>query len=111
MTALARSSIGPIPDDPDGHLSAARALAESTAVAHARGITLPANHAEKALTFLGTLPAAMKASMLHDIERGARLELPQLSGAVVRLGRESDVPVPTHETIVAALKLHQNGRA
>jgi len=29
---------------------------------------------------------------------------------VVRLGREAGVPVPTHETIVAALTPHQGGR-
>lgn len=111
VTTLSRSPIGPVRDDPDGKQFAARALAESTAVAHAQGVALPKDHAEKALAFLMTLPATMKASMLHDLERGARLELPWLSGAVVRLGRESGVPVPVHETIVAALKPHQNGRA
>ncbi len=111
VTALSRSAIGPIRDDPDGLLFASRALAESTAVARARGVALADDHVEKAVTFLKTLPATMKASMLHDLERGAKLELPWLSGAVVRLGREHGVPVPTHETIVAALKPHQDGRA
>jgi 2-dehydropantoate 2-reductase len=111
VTALTRSPIGPIRDDPDGMLLIARALSESTAVARAHGISLPDDHVEKSLAFIGNLPAAMKASMLHDLERGAKLELPWLSGAVVRLGRESGVPVPTHETIVAALRPHQNGRS
>lgn len=110
VTALSRSAIGPIRDDPDGLLFATRALAESTAVARAKGAALAEDHLEKAVAFLKTLPPTMKASMLHDLERGAKLELPWLSGAVVRLGRESGVPVPTHETIVAALKPHQNGR-
>ncbi|WP_458440244.1 ketopantoate reductase C-terminal domain-containing protein, partial [Pseudomonas aeruginosa] len=44
----------------------------------------------------------MKSSMLHDLERGARLELPWLSGAVVRLGAEKGVPTPTH-TLISAL--------
>ena len=111
VTALSRSSIGPIRDDADGRLFISRALSESAAVARARGIAFPDDHVEKAMTFVAGLPGAMKASMLHDLERGAKLELPWLSGAVVRLGRESDVPVPTHETIVAALKPHVNGRA
>lgn len=110
VTALSRSAIGPVRDDPDGKLFIARALAESTAVARARGVAFPDDHVEKAMAFVGNLPATMKASMLHDLERGAKLELPWLSGAVVRLGRESGVPVPTHETIVAALKPHANGR-
>ncbi len=111
VTALSRSAIGPIRDDADGRLFIGRALAESTAVARARGIAFANDHVEKAMAFVANLPGAMKASMLHDLERGAKLELPWLSGAVVRLGRESGVPVPTHETIVAALKPHQNGRA
>lgn len=110
-TALARSSIGPIRDDGEGRLFIGRALAESTAVARANGMAFPEDHAEKALDVVSTLPPTMKTSMLHDLERGARLELPWLSGAVVRLGRESGVPVPTHEIIVAALRPHQNGRA
>ena len=110
VTALSRSSIGPVRDDADGRLFIGRALAESTAVARARGIAFPDDHVEKSLAFVANLPGAMKASMLHDLERGAKLELPWLSGAVVRLGRESGVPVPTHETIVAALKPHVNGR-
>ncbi len=111
VTALSRSSIGPIRDDADGRLFIGRALAESTAVARARGVAFPDDHVEKAMAFVANRPGAMKASMLHDLERGAKLELPWLSGAVVRLGRETGVPVPTHETIVAALKPHVNGRA
>jgi 2-dehydropantoate 2-reductase len=111
VTALTRSAIGPVRDDSEGMLLVTRALGESIAVARARGVALPNDHLEKSLAFVGNLPATMKASMLHDLERGAKLELPWLSGAVVRLGRESGVPVPTHETIVAALRPHQNGRA
>jgi 2-dehydropantoate 2-reductase len=111
VTALSRSAIGPIREDANGRLFITRALAESTAVARAKGVALADDHAEKAVGFVDKLPATMKASMLHDLERGAKLELPWLSGAVVRLGREAGVPVPTHETIVAALTPHQGGRS
>ncbi|MCK5274005.1 MAG: 2-dehydropantoate 2-reductase, partial [Alphaproteobacteria bacterium] len=52
----------------------------------------------------------MKASMLGDLERGNRLELEWLTGAVVRLGRELGVPTPVSDTIYAVLKLHAEGR-
>jgi len=110
VTALSRSAIGPIRADAAGRLFITRALSESTAVARAKGVALAEDHVEKAVGFVDKLPATMKASMLHDLERGAKLELPWLSGAVVRLGREAGVPVPTHETIVAALTPHQGGR-
>ena len=41
--------------------------------------------------------------MFEDLERGRPLELPWLSGAVVRLGREVGVAAPTHHFINAAL--------
>jgi 2-dehydropantoate 2-reductase len=50
----------------------------------------------------------MKSSMLQDLERGRRLELPWLSGALVRLGRELGVPTPTH-AFITALTLHAKG--
>jgi 2-dehydropantoate 2-reductase len=50
------------------------------------------------------LPPQTKSSMLEDLERGRRLELPWLSGAVVRLGEEVRVPTPTHRFITTVLK-------
>ena len=48
--------------------------------------------------------------MLEDLERGRRLELPWLSGAVVRLGKEVGVPTPIHQFITAILTPFVNGR-
>ena len=42
--------------------------------------------------------------MALDLERGNRLELPWLSGAVVRMGRELNVATPANNIICAALK-------
>jgi 2-dehydropantoate 2-reductase len=47
--------------------------------------------------------------MLEDLERGRRLELPWLSGAVARIGREVGVPTPIHTVIAAVLKPYVNG--
>jgi 2-dehydropantoate 2-reductase len=52
----------------------------------------------------------MRSSMLEDLEQGRRLELPWLSGALVRLGRTLGVPTPTHAFIATALKPHVAGR-
>jgi 2-dehydropantoate 2-reductase len=49
--------------------------------------------------------------MLEDLERGRRLELPWLSGAVVRIGDEVGVDAPTHRLIVSLLKPHVHGKA
>ena len=42
--------------------------------------------------------------MLEDLERGKPLELPWLSGAVVRLGARRGVPTPTHALIETLLR-------
>lgn len=103
MTALSRQPIGPIRATVEGRAAFLAALEEVSAVARARGIALPPDHATKALGFADTLPAEMKSSMLGDLQRNARLELPWLSGAVAALGRELGIPTPVHTTITAAL--------
>ena len=47
--------------------------------------------------------------MLEDLERGRRLELPWLSGAVVRIGKEVGVPTPIHQFITTILTPFVNG--
>jgi 2-dehydropantoate 2-reductase len=51
----------------------------------------------------------MKSSLLHDLENGRRLELPWLSGAIVRMGAELGIATPIHGFIATALKLHAEG--
>jgi 2-dehydropantoate 2-reductase len=48
--------------------------------------------------------------MLEDLERGRPLELPWLSGAVVRLAKEAGVETPIHRFITAVLSPHVAGR-
>ena len=55
------------------------------------------------------LPPHTRASMLVDLEAGRRLELPWLSGAVVRIGREVRVATPIHGFIAAVLRPFVNG--
>ena len=54
-----------------------------------RGRRWPRTSSTKQLAFAETLPSEMRASMLHDLVAGNRLEAPWLCGAVVRLGHES----------------------
>ncbi len=111
MTALTRNSIGPIRDDNAARALFHRAVEEVVAVARARGINLDAGTSEKIMTFVDGLPAEMGSSMLHDLRAGKKLELPWLSGAVAKLGRDCAVATPTHDFIVAALGLYVAGSA
>ena len=56
-----------------------------------------------------SVPASSKSSILEDLERGRRLKLLCLSGAVVRLGRDAVVPTPTHRFTSVVLTPFVNG--
>jgi len=111
MTALTRRTIGPVRSDPDTRAMLLDVMREAVAVGRAKGIDLPADFADQRLAFVDTLPDTMTSSMHHDLERGNRLEVGWLSGAVARLGREVGVATPANRAVHAALKLHADGAA
>ena len=43
--------------------------------------------------------------MQLDFERGRRVELAEITGAVVRLGRRQGVPTPTYDVVYAILRV------
>jgi 2-dehydropantoate 2-reductase len=109
MTAVTRSPLGVVRDDPELFGMMTAAIDESIRVAHACGVPLPDPLVNEIMQMVQKMPAEAKSSMLEDLERGKRLELPWLSGAIVRLGREAGVPTPIHQFIAAVLKPFQNG--
>jgi 2-dehydropantoate 2-reductase len=108
-TAMLRSPIGPIREDEETKGFLLRLFEETTAVGRAEGIDLPADQGERALSFVADLPANMRASMLDDLERGGRIEMPWLSGHVVALGERHGIDTPANRTVRLALKLHADG--
>ena len=110
MTAVTRLPLGPIREDPDTRALAGQVMSEAAAVGRAKGVALDADLADKLLARLDTLPREMVASMLGDLERGNRLELPWLAGGVVKMGKEVGVATPANAFIYAALKLYIDGR-
>jgi 2-dehydropantoate 2-reductase len=73
-------------------------------------VALRPGFAEDRLAFCDTIPATMTSSMQVDLERGNRLELPWLGGAVVELGAQLGVPTPANAAIVETLRPHVQGR-
>jgi len=53
----------------------------------------------------------MTSSMHHDLNSGNPLEVPWLSGGVVQLGRQVDVPTPANRAVWDILALHAGGRS
>ncbi len=109
LTSVSRGTFGAVRSDPETRSLLRAAVEEVAAVGMAKGVALPADGVERTMAWIDTLPAKGRASMAVDLERGNRLELPWLSGAVVRLGHEFGVPTPVHGFICAVLKFHQDG--
>ncbi|MCY0148177.1 2-dehydropantoate 2-reductase [Hoeflea sp. G2-23] len=102
-TAATRLPIGILRKTPETRQLLRQIIAEAVAVGRARGVHLPEDYADDRMRFVDTLPDAMKASMLHDLEAGKPMELRWLSGGIVDLGREVGVPTPANEFILAVL--------
>ncbi len=109
ITALTRKSIGPLREDADTRGLLIDIMTEVLRVAQAQKIPLSEADLQAYLKFIDTLPVQMRASMAVDLERGNRLELDGLSGAVVRLGGQSGIAVPANRFVCTALKLSAGG--
>lgn len=109
MTSAARLPMGPLRDDPETYAMLLEAVREAVRVGEAKGIVFPSNLMDELVAMVQSLPPHAKSSMLEDLERGKPLELPWLSGAVVRIGREVGVPTPIHQFIATMLRPFVNG--
>jgi len=108
-TALMRTGIGPIRSHPGSRRIMTALLEEAAVVAKASGIALPDGYVAERLAAIDTYPPGQMASMARDLLAGNRIEVPWLSGAVVRIGSEHGIPTPTHAFVVDALSPYVNG--
>jgi 2-dehydropantoate 2-reductase len=106
VTALGRMGIGEILGCPETAQFYREVMEEIAAVGRAKGVALPADAVERAIAFAGKLQPEMRSSLAHDLERGNRLEVDTLMGAVVRYGAEVGVPTPLNSAIYACLLPH-----
>src|SRR5262249_26249855 len=101
--------VGTWRDDPDTRNMFLNVMKEVCAVARAKGIELRDTFADERLAFIDKAQPGFKASMAHDLERGNRLELAWLSGAVVRMARRLGAATQRNEAISALLKPYRMG--
>jgi len=102
--AMANAPAGVIRTDPQWRAQMLRAMQEIYALAHARGINLPANSIDTVTASVDALPEDATSSMQRDIAAGKPSELESQNGAVVRMAREAGIDVPTHALIYQTLR-------
>src|SRR5687767_13445892 len=108
-TAVARAPLGAVRADPDLRWLFEQAMRETWRVGRARGIALAESFVDERLKFADTLHPDMKASLLHDLEAGGKLEAPWLCGAVARMARDAGIDAPVNRAVYAALKPYVDG--
>lgn len=105
ITSACGAAIGAVRDVPESAALYRTLVTEAVAVGRAAGGGLADDATEAAIRFIWALPAAMKTSMQRDFERGGRVEVEELPGAAVRLGRRHGVPTPAFDVLYAVLKV------
>jgi 2-dehydropantoate 2-reductase len=110
VNCMMRQPIGKVLADPDTRAFYRKLMEECLAVGQKSGAKVPSSWVDDRMTFSDNAPPGMKASMLHDLEAGNRLELDWLTGKILARGKELGVPTPGSEAVYAAVKLHRMGK-
>ena len=111
--AISRAPIGVTRSVPETRRLLEQCLEEVVAVARARKIAMSATTVADTMKFYDGIPPGGTTSLQRDIVDGKPSELEYWNGAVVRFGREAQVPTPTHAHIYDCLlpqELHARGK-
>lgn len=112
-TATARVPMGEVWAQPETRQMLRGLMTEAAAVGTARGIALP-GVVDRLMAFIEREVAGpyaqAYASLYRDLEAGRRLEVDALAGAVVRMGRDANVPTPLNFAVLAVLAPHRAPR-
>ncbi len=103
ISALTHATLVEICQFPDTRELAATMMRESQAIAEKLGITFR-HTIEKRIEGAESV-GAHKTSMLQDVELGRSLEVEALMGAVLELGRLTEIPAPSISAVYACVKL------
>jgi len=104
ITTITQLPIGPVREQGESWAMLKRMVYEVTRVGRADGVNLPHDQEDRTLERFRTLHTGMKSSMLRDRERGRRLEVESIQGAVIRRARRLGISVPVTETVYALLR-------
>lgn len=104
FTGAARQPIGPLWSDPDTRALMIAAFKEVEAVAKAERVQVRSGLVKRIVSYVDSLDARVRSSLLIDIERQKPTEVEALIGAVVRRAKRRKVKTPVMDTLYAALK-------
>ena len=109
VTTLSRETMAQLMPTPEWRQVIIECMREIEAVGRALGVSLAEDVVSGTISYIEGSLEQMHASMHADIMAGRPLELEALNGAVVRAGREAQVPTPVNNLIYAMVKPFQDG--
>ena len=110
INAATRQGFDTLADNPAFHWLLEIAMQEALAVARALDVPLPGRiETDTRNTLKRVFAHGGKASLLTDLERGNRLEIEWLSGAIHQMGKQTGVPTPLHTAVYCDLLPIANG--
>jgi 2-dehydropantoate 2-reductase len=104
FTGAARLPIGPLWADAFIRERFLDGCREIEALARAEGIQVAPDRIEQIKYYVGTIPPAMRSSLLIDLSQGKKIELEALLGSVVRRSAKAGIPAPIISTLYAVLR-------
>ena len=108
MVCITRSTMTEIVATPEARGLMGRVMREAVAVARAKGVEVGRDYVESQMAYFEQTKEGTVSSMFTDLERGNRLEVGVLNGAVARLGVELGIATPANEFITACLTVAHN---
>jgi 2-dehydropantoate 2-reductase len=103
LGSLSRAPIGVLRSLAETRRLLEQAMREIAEIAAARGVRLPPDAVERAMTFVDAQPPAGTSSLQRDIAAGRPSELEAWTGSVVRLGADAGTPTPLNQWIYHTL--------
>jgi 2-dehydropantoate 2-reductase len=111
VTALSRSTVGEVLDDPNGLALIRSLMGEIVRVANAEGLALTEQNIADEMKRSQEHLRAVRTSTLQDSQRGKPLEYDALTGAVIRAANRHGIAVPHITSIHALISLLDQHRA
>ena len=108
MTCITRVPIGQVLSMPETLDLTWKVMLETEAVGRAHGVDLNPDIVEISMEILKGLGESGVSSMYMDLERGKRLEVAVINGAIHKLGNELHVETPMNSFINACLLVSHN---
>jgi len=109
VMAAARASLPEVLASPHGESTLRTVMEEIVAVGRSQGVTFAPRVVDAKLSAAAKEAEEFKSSLQYDLDVGRPLELDDLLGAVVRMGRVAGIPVPASAALVTSLDRFKHG--